>query len=234
MSSRRPPASRRAASAAPGPVPRPALAALAIAADPDAWAAAGFDVAGGRCRIGRVDFDLAGSGAGEGLLGWSFRGAAVAGDIDGISTRTTVGPAPAPAPVHPNTAAVLDHVVAVTPDFDRTVAAAQRAGLPLRRIREAGGDQPVRQGFLLMGDCILEVAGPMPAPGDGPAALWGLVVVVADLAAAAQCLGTALGRPRDAVQPGRQIATVRPEAGLGTAVALMTPRPGRTPTPVML
>jgi hypothetical protein len=33
-----------------------------------------------------------------------------------------------------------------------------------------------------------------------------------------------VGAPKGAVQPGRRIATVRPEAGLGTAVAFMTPR----------
>jgi hypothetical protein len=33
-----------------------------------------------------------------------------------------------------------------------------------------------------------------------------------------------LGDIRDAVQPGRRIATVRREAGLGVPVALMTPR----------
>jgi hypothetical protein len=47
---------------------------------------------------------------------------------------------------------------------------------------------------------------------------------VADLDAAAERLGDRLGRARDAVQRGRRIATVRPEAGLGPPVALITPR----------
>jgi hypothetical protein len=33
-----------------------------------------------------------------------------------------------------------------------------------------------------------------------------------------------VGPAKDAVQPGRRIATVRREAGLGVPVALMTPR----------
>ena len=37
-------------------------------------------------------------------------------------------------------------------------------------------------------------------------------------------LGPLVGPPKDAVQPGRRIATVSPEAGLGTALALMSPR----------
>jgi hypothetical protein len=38
----------------------------------------------------------------------------------------------------------------------------------------------------------------------------------------AEALGDLLGRPRDAVQPGRRIATLRAEAGLGPAIAFMT------------
>ena len=52
------------------------------------------------------------------------------------------------------------------------------------------------------------------------AALWGLVVVVPEL----EGLGPLVGAPKDAVQPGRRIATVSRDAGLGTALALMTPR----------
>ena len=44
-----------------------------------------------------------------------------------------------------------------------------------------------------------------------------------DLEAAAAHLGEHVGRIKDAVQPGRRIATVRDSAGLGLPVALMTP-----------
>jgi hypothetical protein len=53
---------------------------------------------------------------------------------------------------------------------------------------------------------------------------------VTDLDAAAARLGDGLGTPRDAVQPGRRIATARGAAGLGVPLALMTPRPDRTPS----
>ena len=39
-----------------------------------------------------------------------------------------------------------------------------------------------------------------------------------------QLLGDKLGRVKDAVQPGRRIATVRKEAGLGLPVALISPK----------
>jgi hypothetical protein len=65
--------------------------------------------------------------------------------------------------------------------------------------------------------------------GDGPT-MWGVTVSVADLDACGRELGPLLGAPRDAVQPGRRIATVRPEAGLPIALAFMTPRPQRSPS----
>lgn len=215
---------------APGSAP--VLGGLRVAGDPAAWRNAGFTVEGDRCRIGTVDLDLCGGDAGTGLLGWTVRGlpaaTAQAGTLDGVPTAPARGPAGPAAPTHPNGVAVLDHVVLATPDFERTLAALAGAGLELRRVRDAGGDPPARQGFFRFGDGILEVAGPAAPPADGaagPASLWGLAMVVADLDAAALRLGDRLGAPRAAVQAGRRIATVRATAGLGVPVALMTPRP---------
>lgn len=210
----------------------PALAGLRVAGDPAAWRDAGFTVEGDRCRIGTVDLDLCGGDAGAGLLGWTVRGlpakTAAAGSLDGIPTVPAGGPGGPAAPAHPNGVAVLDHVVLATPDFERTLAVLAGAGLELRRVRDAGGDPQARQGFYRFGDGILEVAGPIALPADGaagPASLWGLALVVADLDAAASRLGDRLGAPRAAVQTGRRIATVRSSAGLGVPIALMTPRP---------
>jgi hypothetical protein len=108
----------------------------------------------------------------------------------------------------------------------------RRAGFDFRRLREGatpGGS--VRQAFFRMGEVILEVVqapeGTKPAadPG-GPARLWGISFLVRDLDVTAAALGDLLGAPRDAVQAGRRIATLRREAGLGPAVAFMTPGPG--------
>ena len=121
---------------------------------------------------------------------------------------------------HPNGALAVDHVVAFTDSVDRTSAALERAGAPLRRRFEPRPGTPMA--FHRLGPLVLEVvlAGPRPA-------LWGLVVVVADLDACARSLGPLLGDVRPAVQPGRRIATVRSEAGLPVALALMTPQPRR-------
>jgi hypothetical protein len=159
--------------------------------------------------------------ASRGITGWALRGAAE-GPIDGLATRAAAGPPRRAAATHPNGAIGIDHVVVATPDFKRTVDALTAAGLQLRRVREAG--PTARQGFLLLGDAILEVVGPSEPDGDGPSAFWGLVVVVDDLDAACARMGDHVGEPREAVQPGRRIATVRRSAGLGTALAFMTPR----------
>jgi catechol 2,3-dioxygenase-like lactoylglutathione lyase family enzyme len=147
--------------------------------------------------------------------------------LDGLPTEVSEAPLPAdPAPTHPNGAVSIDHVVVMTPDLERSVRAFEAAGLSLRRIREAGTpEEPVRQAFFRTGEVILEVVG--PAGEEGAARFWGLVVVVSDLEAAAAGLGDRVGTVRDAVQPGRRIATVRPSAGLGVPVALMSAPPAR-------
>jgi hypothetical protein len=118
-------------------------------------------------------------------------------------------------------------VVALTPDLDRTTQALEAAGLDLRRVRDAG--ERGRQAFFHLSTALLEVGQPASGlPAGEPARFWGLVVVVEDLDRAAEAMGDRLGEPRDAVQPGRRIATVRSEAaGLSVALALMTPRTPR-------
>jgi len=51
-----------------------------------------------------------------------------------------------------------------------------------------------------------------------------VVLIVDDLDAACDLIGRdRISAPKDAVQPGRRIATVRADVGLGLPVALMTP-----------
>ncbi|HEU4736032.1 MAG TPA: hypothetical protein VFS48_03270, partial [Solirubrobacterales bacterium] len=123
----------------------------------------------------------------------------------------------------------LDHVVAISSDLDRTVAALQGAGLDLRRIREeptpAGAP---RQAFFRLGEPLLEVV-QAPAEaiertgGDRPAFFWGLAFVAPDIEASVAALGDRVSEVRAAVQPGRRIATLRRAAGLSLPVALITP-----------
>ena len=142
------------------------------------------------------------------------------GEPDGLAiVRAGDGPPAAAGGDHPNGAVAIDHVVAFTDALDRTLAALADAGLELRRIREPP-ETPARQAFLRLGPLILELV------ETGTLGLWGLVVVVPDV----DGLGELVGTPRDAVQPGRRIATVRREAGLSVALAFMTPRPQQPPS----
>jgi len=112
-------------------------------------------------------------------------------------------------------------VVVSTDSLERTCGAiADVTGAPLKRVREVGA---IRQGFHRLGGLVVEVVERAGQPA-GPASFWGLVLNVEDLDVAVDHLGPDLvGAPKDAVQPGRRIATVRSEAGLGLPVALMTP-----------
>jgi len=203
---------------------------LTIADEPSTWTALGFAVDGDVVRVGDVALRLAGRAAGRGLVAWTLRG--VAGDrLDGLPTRAVEADAAGPgAPPHPNGVVALDHVVAMTPVLDRTVAALQAAGLDLRRIREeptpAGAP---RQAFFRLAAVILEVvqvpdeALDRSGGPDGPAFFWGLAFKVADLDATVAHIGEErCSPPRPAVQPGRRIATLRRAAGLALPVALMT------------
>jgi hypothetical protein len=213
---------------------------LVVADAPEAWAALGFDVEGGTCVVGevRVRLDPA---AGKGLAGWSLRGAA-GDELDGLPTKLEDGPGRLAVGMrqeldparHPNGIAAIDHVVAITPALERTVAALQAAGLDLRRIREeptpAGAP---RQAFFRLGATILEVvqepdeAIERGGGSDRPAFFWGLAFIAPELEATVAGLGEKVSEVRDAVQPGRRIATLRRAAGLSLPVALMTPPAAR-------
>lgn len=210
----------------------PTIDELVIADEPEAWRDTGFDVEDDVCRAGTVRIRLAGAAAGRGIAGWSVRGLRAA-ELDGLPTTISTAPPAPSAGRHPNGAVALDHVVVFSPDLDRTVEALERAGLSLLRLRE--GPTPggaMRQAFFRMAEVVLEAieqpdARGAPADSALPARLWGLAFRVERLEDAAEALGEKLGAPRDAVQPGRRIATLRRSAGLGVPVAFITPRPRR-------
>jgi len=210
----------------------PALDELTVTGTPDAWAKLGFALDGDTCVVGDVRIRLADSDAGTGLVGWSLREVGST-ELDGLPTAQSNRPPPCEQPVHPNGVSGLDHVVAITPALDRTVAVLKEAGLDLRRIREeptpAGAP---RQAFFRLGPTILEVVqepaeATERAGGDRPAFFWGLALISSDLDATVAGLGDRVSEIRPAVQPGRRIATLRRSAGLTVPVALMTPAAGR-------
>jgi hypothetical protein len=166
---------------------------------PEAWERLGFTVEDGIVALEGEQLLLTGQGGG--ILEVRAPGVAAA---DGLPLRAAEG-APRAAAAHSNGASVVDHVVVLTGSLGRTVSALRDAGLDLRR--ELPG-----MAFLRMGSYIVEVV----ERGGDPARFWGLVVVVPEPEAV-----PGAGPVKDAVQPGRRIATVR---GLGTQLALMSPR----------
>lgn len=202
------------------------LVELVVGDEVAAWERAGFAVDGDTTWIGGVRIVLAGEQGGRGVLSAGVAGTDV-DVIDGIDTHPAVAGGPGDGFEHPNGVVGFDHVVVTSPDLDRTLDELTAVGLELRRTREVGTpEQPRRQMFFWFGEPILELVGPAERRGDGPSRIFGLAVVTDDIDATARRLGEACGRVKDAVQPGRRIATLRHEPlGLSVPVAFMSPHP---------
>src|SRR5581483_12393953 len=158
------------------------------------------------------------------ILSWTLRGIPDVETIDGL--RTSVSDSPPPDTVtHANGAQVIDHLVIMSPDVDRTIAAFGAVGIEPRRTRHVDPEQygfEARQTFFRLGEVILELIGANTPQGDGPAAFFGLAYTVSDIDALPSLYGEHLGRVKDAVQPGRRITTLRhKELGLSVATAFM-------------
>ncbi len=222
------------------------LTEIVVGDDPQAWRAVGFGVDDdGVTRVGTTRIRLVGASdvRGRGILGWALAGVRVLdsgpdsgldgldGGLDGLPTIAALpfedagGDAAAGPPEHPNGAVHIDHVVAFTPDLDRTTAAIEAAGVAARRTREAGRGRLQR--FFRLGEVILELVGPVEPSGDGPAAFWGLAFTVADIDATAAELGDRIGAPKTAVQAGRRIATLRRDDSVSVPIAFMSSAPRR-------
>jgi len=207
----------------------PTIDELLFADEPARWSALGFAVADGCCQLGAVRVRFAAREAGAGIVGWSLRDV-LGTELDGLATTISDSPVPTQAPAHANGVLAIDHVVAMSPNLDRSVGILRAAGLDLRRLREeptpAGAP---RQAFFRLGREILELVQEpeqvvLRAGGpDRPARFWGLALRVEDLERTVDQLGEHVGEVRRAVQPGRRIATLRRSAGLAVPVALMSP-----------
>lgn len=200
------------------------LVGLTVGDGPEGWRSLGFAVAEDRLTVGGVTVHLVGDEGPRGLLAWSLD-PPVEHDADGLASRPA--PAPAPPDSHPNGVTGVDHVVVGTPHVDRTLEALAAVDLhPRRRVDGLrGGDRAYA--FFLLGTCVLEVIGPRahdPTRTPGPAAFVGLAFVADDLDASTALPGVA-GVPRDAVQPGRRIVTLRgDDHGVTVPLAILTPR----------
>jgi hypothetical protein len=207
----------------------PTINVIVIADPPEAWAGAGFTVdADGTCVVGHVRLQLVGrDGDRKRIQSWSLRGVPAGTEtIDGLTTTSSDEPMPSLV-THANGAELIDHLVIMSPDVDRTIAALNVAGLPTLRTRHVDPEQygfEARQTFFRLGEVILELIGPNEPQGDGPAAFFGLAYTVTDIDALPALYGENLGRVKDAVQPGRRITTLRhKELGLSVATAFMSP-----------
>jgi hypothetical protein len=212
-------------------MPRPELVALSVAEPPERFRKLGFAVGGGAFDLGGVTMTLGADG--RGIVAWSLTMVGAPTTIDGL--ETVIPPPRADAASHPNGALEIDHLAVATRDFTRTAAALEAVGVPMTRVRYAfrpgdptevdpGDPNAFRQGFRRIGPAILELVEAKQMP-PGPARFFGLVITVADIDALAELLGDALKPPHDAVQAGRRIATLSRSAGLGMAVAFMSPEP---------
>lgn len=200
----------------------PTLTRLRVGGTSRGWTRAGFLVEDGEIRLEGVTLELT-DDPGDRIVGWGVTG--VDGDIDGLASIPAV-PA-APATPQPNNVTGLDHVVALTRDLEATGAALTAAGLDARRSRDVpDADPPRRQVFYVLDTALLELMGPTQGSGaTGSARFWGLAFVSADLDDSVAALGLLASEVRDAVQPGRRIATIRHQAaGLTVPTVLMSPR----------
>ena len=198
----------------------PDLVGLDAAADPSVWERLGFAVVDRVSTIARVAIRL--GAPGQKISGWALDGVALDTDIDGLMT-TAAPPAAAERARHPNGTVAIDHLVVLSPRPARTIAALAAVGLDVRGERRTNQyGAPYTQTFFRIGRPVLELIGPDTPTDDGPARFFGLAFTVADLDATAEFFGDRLGRVKDAVQPGRRIATLRREAGAGLPLAFMS------------
>lgn len=209
----------------------PTIDEIVVGDEPGSWRDAGFTVDDdGTCRIGHVRVRLVGRDAGKRIRDWSLRdieaGALVDGGLDGLPTRLS-DVAPNEPAVHANGVVLIDHIVLATPDPPRTTATFEAAGLVARRTRPTDTyGSPLLQTFFRAGEVIVELIGPQDPSGDGPTGFFGLAHTVDDLDASATLLGPVLGAPKDAVQPGRRIATLRHrDLDISVPTAFLTPEP---------
>lgn len=162
-----------------------------------------------------------------------IRGLGVEGTANADLAIFDAASSPVGAPIaHPNHIGAIDHVVMMTGDCDATTATLTAAGFEARRVRRlVVGDVERRQTFFWMGDVILELVGPDEAEAEpAPPSLWGLALTCPDLDASVAALGPErCSEAREAVQPGRRIATMRTrELDISVAIALMSPHVART------
>lgn len=200
------------------------LVSLRAGGSREPWQELGLTFRNATSRLGDVAFVV--DGDTPGLIDWTVSGDRDATvSVDGITTHLVAHDPGAPDvsdAIGPTTGIRLDHVVVNTDDGERTSAAIQEIlGAELRRVRDVG--RGVFQRFHMLDNTVLEIVSGPHVQGPG-ARLWGMVLSVADIDALFDRLGPdAMTPPKQAVQNGRLISTIRANVDLGVPFAVMTP-----------
>lgn len=207
---------------------------MEVADAPEAWQKAGFGVVDDRIVLDGVEFRLSGSDhaevddANRGIRGWHVDGMTDA-SLDGLAACEGPSTGTSAEIEHPNGVSGIDHLVIATPNLPRTIAAFEDAGIEARRTRTFRlGDTERQQTFFWAGSTIIEMVGVVGEQGSGSASFWGLALVSEDLDATAASLDGLISPPKEAIQPGRRIATLDTRAlNISVPIAVMTPHAKR-------
>ena len=117
-----------------------------------------------------------------------------------------------------NTVDYLEHIVVMTLVLEDAIAANEAAGVPCKRIREAGNG--VRQAFFKLEQTVIEVVAPTRSRPGG----WGVALMCGDIAravAVARDHGFEATSPKQAIQGGQIARLIEPLDGI--ALAYMEP-----------
>lgn len=199
----------------------PRLTGVLAGGDEAAWGQAGFHCSPSGFRAGEVSLFI-----GAAVERPALRFSSPTGSLEGLIAKDEAPDSLLDLPNnHPNGTCGVDHVVVSSPNIVRTGEAMANAGLELLGTRSAEiGGRKVEQRFHRAGSCLIELVGEPGSSGDGSPSIWGITFVTERLGSLPALDPPPVASIRDAVQPGRRIATVVPEIHLPIRVAFMDPR----------
>ena len=208
--------------------PERQLMEIKLSEDALPWERIGFDILRENSTqsilIGKTKLCFEKTDAVEGIASVHVEG--IKKNVDSLKFNpTNLTTSKIEASFHPNRIERIDHLVVTTPDSDKTTKALVEAGITLSGIRTFGNyPNQTRQSFFWLGDVILELVGPHQVAKAGNPLFWGLALVSSDIKETVNYLGDLCTPLKDAIQPGRQITTVKTsDLAIGVPIAIMSP-----------